>query len=146
MTHRHAALLVLLLPGAALADPAVPVFAEETEAAGFAHSYTGEWEFMVGGGVAVFDCSGDGLPEIFAAGGASPASLFLNGSQPGGTLAFTRAESGLELTGVTGPTRSTSTGTAAGPRPPPRGTGPADARSGRLPVPRCLRRLGLRRA
>jgi enediyne biosynthesis protein E4 len=98
MTHRHAAaLLALLLPGTALADPAVPTFAEETEAAGFVHSFTGEWEFMVGGGAAVFDCSGDGLPEIFVAGGTSPAALFLNESQPGGALAFARTESGLEI-------------------------------------------------
>ncbi len=48
-------------PGGEAADPAIPAYVEETASAGFAHSFTGEWEFMVGGGAAVFDCSGDGL-------------------------------------------------------------------------------------
>ncbi|MBW4710130.1 CRTAC1 family protein [Roseobacter sp. YSTF-M11] len=43
-----------------------------------AHSYTGGWEHFVGGGVAVFDCNGDSLPDIFAAGGDSPATLMIN--------------------------------------------------------------------
>jgi hypothetical protein len=42
------------------------------------HSYTGGWEHFVGGGVAVFDCDGDDLPEIAAAGGTSPAILLRN--------------------------------------------------------------------
>ena len=40
----------------------VPRFAET--AAGVDHSFTGEWEFMVGGGVASFDCNGDALPDL----------------------------------------------------------------------------------
>ncbi len=52
------------------------------------HVYGGGWEHFVGGGVAVFDCSGDGLPEIVAAGGAAPALLLRNG----GGMAFTVAE------------------------------------------------------
>ena len=43
-----------------------------------AHTYAGGWEHFVGGGVAVFDCNADGLPEIFAAGGTGPAALYLN--------------------------------------------------------------------
>jgi len=83
-------------------DPAIPRFAEETETAGFTHSFTGEWEYMVGGGAAVFDCSGDGKPEIFAAGGTSPATLFLNESETAGPLRFTPARSGLEQDAVSG--------------------------------------------
>ncbi len=62
-----------------------------------AHVYDGGWEHFVGGGVAVFDCNGDGLPEIFAAGGENPARLFLNR----GGFAFDAAEL-PELVGVTG--------------------------------------------
>jgi hypothetical protein len=98
----RALLALLALSGAAEADPVVPVFTEETAASGFVHSFTGGWEFMVGGGAAVFDCSGDGLPEVFAAGGTSPAALFRNASTPGGTMVLTRAESGLEIDGVSG--------------------------------------------
>lgn len=65
------------------------------------HQYTGGWTHFVGGGVAVFDCNGDGLPEVFAAGGESPAVLMENRSTRGGALAFSHAPL-LPLTGVTG--------------------------------------------
>lgn len=42
------------------------------------HSYTGGWEHFVGGGVAVFDCNGDALPDLLAAGGDTPAALMVN--------------------------------------------------------------------
>ncbi len=83
-------------------DPALPTFAEETETAGFAHTFAGEWEFVVGGGTAVFDCTGDGKPEIFAAGGTGPARLFRNDSETGGALRFTPIDSGLEISAVSG--------------------------------------------
>ncbi|NGQ91532.1 CRTAC1 family protein [Rhodobacter sp. HX-7-19] len=99
------ALLLLALAAAAPAraqDPAIPSFAEETAPAGFTHAFTGEWEFMVGGGIAVFDCNGDTRPDIFAAGGTAPAALFVNDSAPAGPLAFTPTPSGLEETSVSG--------------------------------------------
>ena len=44
------------------------------------HVYSGGWEHFVGGGLAVFDCSGDGLPELYAAGGENPGTLLRNTS------------------------------------------------------------------
>ena len=65
------------------------------------HVYDGGWEHFVGGGLAVFDCSGDGLPEIYAAGGTNPAQLFRNTTE--GTLSFSPATpDALAITGVTG--------------------------------------------
>lgn len=90
----------------ALATPAtaqtVPTFTEETATAGITHSYTGEWQYMVGGGASTFDCNGDAKPEIFMAGGTSAASLWRNESTAGGALVFSALNSGLEQTAVTG--------------------------------------------
>ncbi len=63
-----------------------PRFEDRSAALAVAHVYAGGWEHFVGGGVAVFDCNGDNLPEIFAAGGENPARLFLNRSTPGGDI------------------------------------------------------------
>lgn len=84
----RALVLTLALATPALAEPAVPVFTDETRTAGLATVYEGEWEFMAGGGVATFDCSGDGFPEVFLSGGAGPSALYLNRSPQGGALAF----------------------------------------------------------
>ncbi|MEN8836605.1 MAG: CRTAC1 family protein [Celeribacter marinus] len=65
------------------------------------HAYTGGWEHFVGGGVAILDCNADGLPDMFAAGGTSPASLMINRSPRGGALSFERGALD-EITGVTG--------------------------------------------
>ncbi|MCW1932233.1 CRTAC1 family protein [Pararhodobacter zhoushanensis] len=51
------------------------------------HIYAGGWEHFVGGGVAVFDCNGDALPEVLAAGGTNPMLFLLNS----GGMAFTPA-------------------------------------------------------
>lgn len=97
--------LVLLLLATApigaapLALTAQPDFAPRDIAP---HVYDGGWEHFVGGGLAAFDCSGDGLPELFAAGGSNPAQLFLNETRPGGDLTFTATDSALGLTGVIG--------------------------------------------
>lgn len=83
----------------------VPILHEEAVSAGINHSYTGGWEFFVGGGAASFDCNGDRLPDLVIAGGASPAGFFVNESRTGGALAFRALETGLEaedLTGVLG--------------------------------------------
>ncbi len=65
-------------------------------------AYTGEWEYMVGGGVATFDCNGDDFDDMLLAGGASPARFYLNSSTRGGPLTFKAQPSGLELDKVTG--------------------------------------------
>ncbi len=70
---------------------------EDRSAALPEHIYTGGWEHFVGGGVAVFDCDGDALPDLFAAGGTSPAKLMRNR----GDFEFDEAPM-PELTGVTG--------------------------------------------
>ena len=84
-------------------DVMAPRFVEETAADGIDHRYEGEWEFFVGGGVAVFDCDADGRPDVYVAGGTEPASLYRNQSAVGGALAFTHVEDGATgLTLVTG--------------------------------------------
>ncbi|WP_170751257.1 CRTAC1 family protein [Ruegeria lacuscaerulensis] len=65
------------------------------------HIYDGGWEHFVGGGVAVFDCDGDGLPELFAAGGTNTSKLFRNTSREGISFQADTPEP-LAITGVTG--------------------------------------------
>lgn len=69
---------------------APPSYIEQAESAGIDHSYTGDFTFFVGGGVAVFDCDGDLKPDVYVAGGTSPAALYRNQSPVGGALAFAR--------------------------------------------------------
>ncbi|MCC0034473.1 MAG: CRTAC1 family protein [Hoeflea sp.] len=83
----------------------IPILHEEAAAAGIDQSYTGGWEFFVGGGAASFDCNGDRLPDLVIAGGAGQAAFFVNESQTGGALAFKPLDTGLkpeDLTGVLG--------------------------------------------
>ena len=68
-------------------DP--PSFVEEAQAAGIAHRYEGDFNYYVGGGVAVFDCNDDGRQEVYLAGGTEPAALYRNESEVGGALRFT---------------------------------------------------------
>ena len=84
-------------------DPvAIPSFVEQTASAGIDSIYAGEWQYMVGGGVATFDCNGDGFPDMLLAGGEQPAKFYLNTSKPAGELHFKAEASGLELDKVTG--------------------------------------------
>ncbi|HEX8025715.1 MAG TPA: CRTAC1 family protein [Candidatus Limnocylindrales bacterium] len=69
------------------AGPA-PRYVDETTASGLIHTYDGDLSNAVGGGLAVFDCNGDGKPDIYLAGGSNPAELFRNDSPTGGSLRF----------------------------------------------------------
>jgi hypothetical protein len=96
---RAAAVAAVILAAA----PAVagPRFEDRSGALPVAHVYAGGWEHFVGGGVAVLDCDGDALPDLFVAGGEDPARLFRNRSEPGGDIAFAMGDV-PQMTGVTG--------------------------------------------
>lgn len=80
-------------PVAAEEMPPVPTFTESLDS-GISHTFAGEWEFMVGGGVAVFDCDGNRLQDMLIAGGENPSRLYRNVSTPGGPLKFALVEGG----------------------------------------------------
>ncbi len=80
----------------------IPSFVEETASAGIDSVYAGEWQYMVGGGAATFDCNGDGFDDMLLAGGEKPAKFYINASARGGPLHFKIAASGLELGRMTG--------------------------------------------
>src|SRR6266567_4634162 len=80
-----------------------PHFVDETATSGIDHVYDGDASFAVGGGVAVFDCNGDGKPDLFIGGGSRPAALYRNDSEMGGALKFSRlTDPATDLTGVNG--------------------------------------------
>jgi enediyne biosynthesis protein E4 len=89
-------------PAAPVPRPAVPRFIDETESAALRSRFEGEEEYLVGGGVAVFDCDGDGLPEMYVTAGVNKAQLLRNRSQRGGPLKLVEERSGLELTNALG--------------------------------------------
>jgi hypothetical protein len=83
--------------------PEVPRFVNETKPSKLKHTYSGDWQYFVGGGVAAFDCNDDALPELYLAGGSKPAGLWLNASGEGGPLRFKREPGPItDLDGVTG--------------------------------------------
>jgi hypothetical protein len=80
-----------------------PRFVDETASAGVNHLYEGGFEYAPGGGVAAFDCNGDGKPDLYLAGGSAPAALYRNDSPVGGTLRFTRLrDAATDLDAVNG--------------------------------------------
>jgi hypothetical protein len=82
---------------------APPRFTEESTEAGIHHVYDGEFEFFVGGGVAVLDCDEDGMPDLYLAGGEESDALYRNVGEVGGSLSFQEVlAEGTGLTGVTG--------------------------------------------
>jgi hypothetical protein len=84
-------------------EPKPPHFVEEVAAAGLDHRYDGDFQYYVGGGVATFDCDGDGLPDVYLAGGSGPAALYRNRSPIGGALQFERIASAVtDIDAVTG--------------------------------------------
>jgi hypothetical protein len=83
-------------------DPLPPHFAEETANAGIDAVYSGDWQYMVGGGAAAFDCAHDGRASVLIAGGEKPAKFFRNVSKVGGPLNFKQETSGLELDRMVG--------------------------------------------
>ena len=100
-----AALALLGWAAAAGADPpapAVPRFVDETDLAGVQSRFDGDAEYLVGGGVAAFDCDGSGLPSLFIAGGANRSKFYRNRSTRGGALKFIAERAGLELTSTLG--------------------------------------------
>ncbi len=82
---------------------AAPRFVEEAAAAGIDHAYDGDFPFFVGGGVAAFDCSDDGRPDLYFAGGSGAAALYRNESLVGGALRFVHVpDPATDLTEVVG--------------------------------------------
>ena len=82
---------------------APPRLVEEAAAAGIDHVYDGDFTFFVGGGVAAFDCSDDGKPDLYFAGGSNAAGLYRNASPVGGAFRFDRiADPVTDLTDVVG--------------------------------------------
>jgi len=80
-----------------------PHFVDETATAGIHQTYDGPLPFFVGGGVAVFDCNGDGRPDLYVAGGVNPATLYRNDGVVGGPLHFSAVhDAATDLTSVYG--------------------------------------------
>ena len=103
MFHKCAAALLLYATTVAAQDmPAVPTYVEDTATSGIASIYAGDWQYMVGGGVAAFDCNGDALADLFFAGGAEVSQFYINTSTRGGPLQFALTPSGAEMDAVTG--------------------------------------------
>ncbi len=97
-----AALTLGSTPFAVAQGPAVPSFVDETASSGITTSYDGDWFFIVGGGVAAFDCNDDSFADLVLPGGESKAQLYRNTSKPGGGLTFEPEPSGLEFDNVSG--------------------------------------------
>jgi enediyne biosynthesis protein E4 len=96
---------VVITGGAAAPTTALgaPHFVDETAASGIDQVYDGGLTFFTGGGVAAFDCNGDGRQDLYVAGGKNAAALYRNESPVGGALRFVPIQDpAVDLTGVTG--------------------------------------------
>lgn len=85
-------------------EPPIPEFVDVTAVSGIDHRYEGGFTHFVGGGVAVFDCDQNRLPDLFFAGGAGAPALYRNISHLGGELRFASTTDPLVdgMSGVTG--------------------------------------------
>jgi enediyne biosynthesis protein E4 len=92
-----------LRPQSSSVAAAAPRYIDEATGAGLTFTNDGDYPYVVGGGVAVFDCNGDGREDLYLAGGANTAGLYRNDSVVNGALAFTRlADVATDLTDVMG--------------------------------------------
>lgn len=98
--HKLIAAGVGVTLGLAFAQAAVPSFVEETDPSGLNSKFEGD--YVVGGGVAAFDCNGDNLPDLLVSGGDNKAKFYRNVSTIGGALKFQEETAGLELPQVVG--------------------------------------------
>jgi hypothetical protein len=81
----------------------IPKFVEETASAGIESRFeNSNDEFLVGGGVATFNCDDSGLPSMYLTAGANRSKFYRNQSAWGGSLQFTEEASGLETTNAIG--------------------------------------------
>ena len=69
-----------------------PHFVDEASGAGIDHTYGGDYPYVVGGGVATFDCDDDGAPDLYLAGGADPAALYRNEARSAGPCVSSRLQ------------------------------------------------------
>lgn len=89
--------------GPSIVAMGAPHFVDQTATAGIDHVYNGDFTYAVGGGVAAFDCAGDGRASLYLAGGGNPAALYRNDSPVGGAIHFARVASAVtDLVGVLG--------------------------------------------
>jgi enediyne biosynthesis protein E4 len=86
----------------AAAETVIPKFADETASSGISSIYKGDWQYMVGGGIASFDCNGDAMPDVFLAGGENKSKLYRNTSAKGEVLKFEEIAGEASLEAVTG--------------------------------------------
>ncbi|HEU4741892.1 MAG TPA: CRTAC1 family protein [Meiothermus sp.] len=91
---------LLILCGLGFAQTPIANFLEETQSSGLNSRYDGD--FMVGGGVAAFDCDDNGLPDLLLSGGSNRAKFYRNLSPLGGALKFREEAAGLEADNVIG--------------------------------------------
>lgn len=97
-----AAVVVTRQPTPAVALPA-PRFVDVTGASGVDHTYGGDFEASIGGGLAVLDCDTDGLADLYLAGGDHAAALYRNETTPGKGIRFARTDSPVtSIDGVMG--------------------------------------------